>query len=209
MRADRRWGLLLSLTLLAACSAPVRPFTTRPILWTDDDETPFAPKPEVYYSPLGWNGADKTLFMPMTDALSVKVGSESVDVNAVDEVPDSSWYSNRISRTPMTPEEMARGPCTVKPADQDLPWTVTGAKVEGQTPGFTIRTASGVRYFLKFDDEAQPERASAADVIGSKIYFAAGFTAPCNRVVFFDAKDMLIPPPSARPGQRPGGEEHG
>ncbi|HMK74456.1 MAG TPA: hypothetical protein VK454_14005 [Myxococcaceae bacterium] len=186
-------GLALLLLQLVACSAPIRPYSTKPIVWKDDDERPFEKKPEVYLSPLIWNGTDHLIFLPMSNALSVKTGKESVDVNAVDEVPDSAWFTNRLSVGTMTPEEMARGSCRGESPELERPWTVTGAKFDGQTPGFTIRTKSGARYLLKFDDAKQPERASAADVIGSKIYYAAGFTAPCNRVVFFDAADMVVP----------------
>lgn len=184
-------------TALAACGHTMRPFSARPIVWEDADRKPFSKKPEPYASPLGWNGADKTLLMPVTDALSLKLGREAVDVNAVDEVPDSSWFANRLSRSPMTPEEMARGQCQGLPPDQDFPWTVTSAKLEGQTAGVRIRSASGVTYFLEFDFPRQPEMASAADVIGSRIYHAAGFHAVCDRVVFFDAKDLLVPPPKS------------
>jgi len=185
-------GLALLLLQLVACSAPIRPYSTKPIVWKDDDERPFEKKPEVYLSPLIWNGTDHLIFLPMSNALSVKTGKESVDVNAVDEVPDSAWFTNRLSVGTMTPEEMARGSCRGESPELERPWTVTGAKFDGQTPGFTIRTKSGARYLLKFDDAKQPERASAADVIGSKIYYAAGFTAPCNRVVFFEAADMVV-----------------
>jgi hypothetical protein len=186
--------VLLTAAVLA-CGPTIRPFSARPILWEDPDRQPFAKKPEPYLSPLGWNGADKTLFLPVTDALSLKQGREAIDVNALDEVPDSSWFTNRLTRNPMTPQEMARGQCQGLPPDQDFPWTVASAKLEGQTAGFKIRSASGVGYFLEFDFPRQPEMASAADVIGSRMYHAAGFTAVCDRVVFFEAKDLLVPPP--------------
>jgi len=185
-------GLGLAITLLSACSAPIRPYSAKPILWKDDDERPFEKKPEVYWSPLIWNGTDKLVFMPMSDATSLKMGKESVNVNAVDEVPASSWYTNRLATGTMTVEEMARGSCRGKSPEEDRPWTVTNAKYDGQTPGFNIRTPSGARYLLKFDDQKQPERASAADVVGSRVYHAAGFTAPCNRVVYFESTDMVV-----------------
>jgi hypothetical protein len=197
MGSRRRLGLLVLATALAACGHTMRPFSARPIVWEDADRKPFPKKPDLYESPLGWNGADKTLLMPITDALWLKLGREAIDVNAVDEVPDSSWFANRLSRAPMTPEEMARGQCQGLPPDQDFPWTVVSAKLEGQTAGVRIRSASGVGYFLEFDFPRQPEMASAADVIGSRIYHAAGFHAVCDRIVFFESKDLLVPPPKS------------
>src|SRR6187200_3310436 len=34
------------------------------------------------------------------------------DVNTIDEVPDSSWFTNRIGSRPMTIDELRRGPLT-------------------------------------------------------------------------------------------------
>jgi hypothetical protein len=67
------------------------------------------------------------------------------------------------------------------------------AKADGDNPGFQITTPSGTRYLLKFDNKTQWERASAADVVGSRLYFAAGFHAPCNRVIYFRPADLQLP----------------
>ena len=63
------------------------------------------------------------------------------NVNTVDEVPDSSWFTNRIGAAPMTVDELLKGPdTTTGPAAG--PWTVIAAKIDGVTPGFTIRDAT-------------------------------------------------------------------
>jgi hypothetical protein len=53
-------------------------------------------------------------------------------------------------------------------------------------------TTDGRRYLLKFDDDVQPERATAADVIGSKIYWAFGFSVPCNEIVHFRLENIQL-----------------
>ena len=40
----------------------------------------------------------------------------AVNVNTLGEVPDSSWFTNRIGARPMTVEEIVRGAATVGPA---------------------------------------------------------------------------------------------
>ena len=192
--ACRRSGPWL-LALLLGCGGAPRHFSTGPALWRDDDMAPFAPKPEPYPSPLGWNGAQQTIFGPMASALWVKLGREAINVNAMDEVPDSSWYLNRLSKAPISPAEVAQGSCPPPIPDEDFPWTVAGAKLEGQTAGFRIRTHSGKVNFLEFDFPQQPELATAAGAIGSRLYHALGFNAVCDRVVFFRAEDLLVPPP--------------
>ncbi len=36
------------------------------------------------------------------------------NVNTIDEVPDSSWFTNRIGARPLTADEIARGPNSVR-----------------------------------------------------------------------------------------------
>ena len=65
-------------------------------------------------------------------------GPRARNVNTIDEVPDSSWFTNRILFRPVSPEEAVRGATTGRgPASG--PWTVIRAKTEGDAPGFTIR----------------------------------------------------------------------
>src|SRR5437764_68772 len=64
------------------------------------------------------------------------------NVNTVDEVPDSSWFTNRAGHRALTPEEVFTGPDTDNgPADGR--WTVSSSKSDGVTPGFTIKDSNG------------------------------------------------------------------
>jgi len=186
-------GVIALLFWLSGCASTPRHFSTAPILWTDDDRRPFPKNPGSTWSPLYWDGADHMLFRPVSHAFLLETPREAVNVNAFDEVPDSSWYSNRLSRHRMSTEEIARGACTRGSPEPDLPWTVVGAKMDGNNPGFRIRTASGVVYVVKFDSPDQWERASAADVVGSRLYYAAGLQVPCNRVVYFRPEALQMP----------------
>jgi len=55
-----------------------------------------------------------------------------------------------------------------------------------------IKDSAGRRYFLKFDPTSNPEMASAADVIGSKIMYALGYNVPENYIVTFTRKRLLL-----------------
>jgi hypothetical protein len=182
---------LLAVTLLGACASAQRPFPMKEPLWEDPDQRPFAPRPAAYLSPWFWDGADNLFFRPISEIFKVDPpGDEAVNVNALDEVPDSSWFVNRLSRGPLTPEQIAKGPCDRVPLP---PFKVTRAKPDGANPGFFVQDARGDRYLLKFDTEGQPERATAADVIGSRVYYAAGYYVPCANIVFFSSKDLSMP----------------
>lgn len=179
--------------LLAGCGAGAfQRFPETDPMWVDDDMRPFAERPEEYFSPFAWDGADQMFFGPMSAFLAVRPGGEAVNVNAVDEVPDSSWFQNRIGRHPMTVARLVRGPCEDGPLDAAGPITVTDAKPNGANPGFIVEDAEGRKFLLKFDGEQQPERATAADVIGTLMYWAAGYHSPCNRNVYFDREVLRI-----------------
>ncbi len=195
-----------ALALLAGCGAPgLRRFPLREPMLVDDDQRPFARKPPEAYGTLDWDFVDQTVARPLTRALAFDPGGEATNVNAFDEVPDSSWFTNRIGRGALTPERAALGPCENEPPlDPGRgPWLVVGAKPNGANPGFMIKAPDGRKYLIKFDDRRQPERASTADVVGALAYHAAGFFAPCNQVVYF-TRELLRVGPGAK-ADEPGG----
>src|SRR5258705_13718590 len=44
-------------------------------------------------------------------------GVRAKNINTIDEVPDSSWFTNRIGTGPVTVEEIARGPIVIAAPD--------------------------------------------------------------------------------------------
>ena len=118
----------------------------------------------------------------------------ALNVNTLGEVPDSSWFTNRIGSRAMTVEEIAHGVTTVGPPDTTQPLTVVSAKSGGITPGFTLRDARGHVYFVKFDPAAYPELSTAADVIGSRFFHAFGYHVPQNDVAFIRREQLRIDP---------------
>ncbi len=194
-RFNERMGAAVALFLLAAdgigCARQVRRYSADGPMWRDEgDFEPFTPVPEVYFSPFAWDAADNMIFRPAARVFAVDPGGEAVNVNSMDEVPDSSWFTNRLSRQRLSPERIARGACDETSLDPSGPWTITSAKPDGANPGFIIEDQQGRAFLLKFDDASQPERATAADVIGSIFYWAAGYETPCNQITFF-RKDIL------------------
>src|SRR5262245_34005123 len=74
------------------------------------------------------------LFMKPGD---VTPGVPAGNINTIDEVPDSSWFTNRIGARPLTADDISRGPNTgTGPAPGR--WTVIGAKLGGAAPGFRV-----------------------------------------------------------------------
>jgi hypothetical protein len=96
------------------------------------------------------------------------------DVNTVDEVPDSSWFTNRIYAQPVSIAELTRGPNTTEgPAGGA--WTVIRPKTSGFAPGFTVRDSAGEVWFLTFDPEGSPRAASGAIAVATRLFWALGY----------------------------------
>jgi len=154
--------------------------------------------PPEYESSFAWDAADNTLFRPVSRFLAVETGRPARNVNSWDETPDSSWFTNRIGQRPMSPEELAQGYCDAKeeldPALPDGAWVIDQGKPNGANPGFRIKMPSGQKYMLKADPEDQPERATGATSIASRIYWAAGWFAPCDAVVYFRPSLLRLSP---------------
>jgi hypothetical protein len=125
----------------------------------------------------------------------IKPGDKSrvraVNVNTLDEVPDSSWFTNRIGRGPMSPAEIARGPNQVDEVNIDG-WPIVQEKSSGITPGYRLTDPTGHLYQVKFDPPEHPEMASGAEVIGAAIYHAAGYNVVQGFVVEVDPSRIVI-----------------
>ena len=115
----------------------------------------------------------------------------AVNVNTVDEVPDSSWFTNRIGRDALSADGIARGPNQGDGPQGDA-WRIVGGKTEGITPGLTIRDGQGDIYFIKFDPPDYPEMASGAEVISTKFLHAFGYNVPENYVATIRRDDFVI-----------------
>lgn len=182
--------------LLISCGNSPRRFANAPPLWTDQDRNHLVEKPSEYYSGIRADGADKLFLRPLAQAFAVPTPGEAVNVNSIDEVPNSSWFRNRIGWFDYSPERVAQAECGDAPplSEEDGTFKVVGAKPDGANPGFFIEGPDDHRYLLKFDGHSQPLRASTADVVGSKIYWALGYHSVCNEIVYFDPKNLKMDP---------------
>jgi len=183
----RAAAFFLTACLLPAWGGDLR---LRPPLWADPDDKPI-PRPQtlrvselyamVYNSWLRHLNAEEA-------ALGAH-DSGALNVNAWDETPDSSWFTNRIGRRPMTFEEILGG-LDARPPEPP-PWTIEGVIDEGYTPKLSIRDSAGRRYILKFDPAAA-ERNSGAERICTLIFYAAGYNVPANTIAYFRPGDLRL-----------------
>jgi hypothetical protein len=117
----------------------------------------------------------------------------ALGINTIDEALDSSWFTNRAGRVPLTAAAVARGPNTTDgPAAG--PWSIVSAKTDGVTPGLVIRDRAGIDWFVKFDLAGHRGMASGAEVVSTRLLWALGFNVPENHVAYVGARDLVIGP---------------
>ncbi|HJL30407.1 MAG: hypothetical protein CMN31_07585 [Sandaracinus sp.] len=181
--------MLLALAL--GCGAGVQRFPLGEAMWVDEGDTrAVRPRPGESSANLLQDFVDYTLLRPITRVFAVDPAGEAIDVNAFDEVPDSSWFENRWREGGFDVARALRGACDEPPPV--APWTVVSGKRAGANPGFVIEDAEGRRFVVKLDEPSQPEHATSADVIGATVYWAAGYHTPCNRIAFFQPDALEI-----------------
>ncbi len=204
--------------VILATTAHGGELSSGPIKWFDPDDR-HIPEPAEIEENQVWDIADHTLFFQIGKLLDLgwsarRIGNllnvasprEADNVNALDEVPSSSWYTNRHFLHPMSMEELTEGPGFAHPDDSG-PWEIVKGKFEGGTAGFIIKDAAGERCLLKFDSEGNNEMGSSAEAIATKFLHAAGYNVPRNSVIYFDPELLRIGPKATVPtesgGKRP------
>ncbi len=162
-----------------------------PPLWHDADDKSIAEPKERDISEI-WDVARNTWLRHLDlGYIALKASDRpALNVNAWDEVPDSSWFVNRIGRREVSIDEFLEGAPGLPPVPGK--WAVTRLKTEGYTPGVRIQDSAGQGFLLKLDLAAAPERNSAADRIGSLLMHAAGYYAPQNTIVTFWKSDLVL-----------------
>ncbi len=121
----------------------------------------------------------------------------AANVNVFDEVPDSSFFSNRHARKRLSTQELKDGPKETDGPDLSDKMTITSGKFEGLHPGFFVQDRKGDKYLLKFDDIDSFELVTAAEVIASRFYHAIGYNVPQYTISVF-SPEKLVPGEGAK-----------
>jgi hypothetical protein len=118
-----------------------------------------------------------------------KTVTDSLAINTLGDVPDSSWFTNR-DLSSFSTEALKKGGRS-HGAPQP-PYSVVAAKTEGVSTGFRIRDARGMLYFVKADPAANLEMATSADVMGALFLYAAGYNVPENYIVICRPEELRL-----------------
>lgn len=197
-----RLRAILGLSLLLGCTPPPPRFANRAILWHDPDDCPI-PLPAKRPDPgtgRYWPGTRDSIFLPAQHAFTADYGREAVNINALDEVPDSSWFSDpkRDPHHPAAPprtlsaEEIERGAATDLPPRP--PFRVLSQKSGGSAGGFVVDDALGRRYLFKLDPAGLAGLISGADVVATRLAWAVGWRVPADQVIEFSPGELILSP---------------
>src|SRR5688572_13633582 len=198
-RCPRIWPMVLCATLLAIRLPAMEPAFHADDPLTAEPETQDAASVQPWKIDLFIDLALNLFTEPGDKARGVRAGN----VNTIDEVPDSNWFTNRILARPVSIDEAVRA-STAGRGVAAGPWTVIADKEAGAAPGFTIRDSAGETWFVSFDARGYPEAATGAIVVATKIFWTLGYWQTDNVLTSVRPADVLmgdtatVEPPSGR-----------
>jgi hypothetical protein len=190
--SKRRWrlcsaGALLAFIAVAGAARGASPrFYADDPLWVDDDKALDAAGVGPLEDLNAFDFFSNTFIRP-----GEKVDVRAMNVNSLDEVPDSTWFTNRIGRHDLSIAEIVRGPDRFNTVSLDG-WVVAAGKSSGLQPGFRMTDPSGHLYQIEVDPPSHPELTSGAEIIGTAFYHAFGYHTVDVYPAEIDADSLLI-----------------
>ncbi|MBA3392134.1 MAG: hypothetical protein H0T89_05790 [Deltaproteobacteria bacterium] len=191
-RVMARWPALPVVAICAACSQPdgnaAPPAPATPVAKVDDRQPIPKPPSEPVKTPM------PAPFPSNAMALQPIADPRIVSVNSLDEVPDSTWFTNRNTVSPLSADAIRKGPGPHATPRDDARWTIIGVKETGVALGLRAVDETGAKFFLKFDPDGHHEVETGADVVVQRLLFAAGYNVPENDVVYVSRAALTIDP---------------
>jgi hypothetical protein len=187
---------LVALALVIGCTShefPSARFANAPAVTAIDDRNDVPKQPFAHQMLPNVDYFDVAVRRSIDRQLELAPDRRALGINALDEVPDSTWFTNRIGVRELTPDEIRRGPMTGDGPDLHKPWTVHSTKSgSGVDGGVIITDTRGIRYMIKFDLPRLPEVESSTDVIVDRLLWACGYHVPEDSIVWLTTDDLVL-----------------
>jgi hypothetical protein len=195
------WRAVILGAVVAGCAHPLAGevrYKVQPPVWRVNDRVPLdrAPAERDYNRTL--YHIDGFFVRRLTRAMDMQVPVRAAEVNSLDEVPDSTWFTNRIGVRDMSIEELTRGANVDASPFEHLPWTIKSAKVGGTSVGFVFEDTRGEKFLLKFDAKDAPEMETGAHIIGHRIVWACGYNVPQDYLGYLRREDLKVAPDATK-----------
>jgi hypothetical protein len=168
-------------------------FPDRPVAWAEHDDG------DVPTPPAGNHLQDLDSALLIRDSIANEVdrvlaldGSRpAADVNALDEVPCSTWYCARNHLAPMDTAALVAGPPAAPPVP---PLRIVKGKDTGAAPGFQVVDARGKKFMLKLDADGHFGLSTGAELVGARLFYAAGYDTPGSFLLALGPTDLVLDP---------------
>jgi hypothetical protein len=175
--------LCFAVTLCGCTYRPAR-FADRPAVTEVADDAPIA-QPKRRELDWDWYLSDAYLRRAVLHALDPKRPVDAGDINALDEVPRSSWFQPpgptlALLDPPLTEDGPPIPPLTLVP---DVP--------RANDDGVCVVDGRGLRYELRRDRSDRPEMRTSAAAIASRLIRAFGLLTPEVHIVFLGSTDFV------------------
>jgi len=202
MRAPVRFLIVAALAFASPAAAKdAKPAAVDSSAWVDHDGQPIPePKPrdkalyahefhEAIITPLGhaFDIPDKILW-----AVGQGYKHRAANVNQVDEVSNSTWFTNKNHVRAVPLDEIRKGPFGgIFPTP---PYVITHAKLSGNNLGFQMKDAAGKKWVVKLDPPGCPQLISGAGAVATRLLWTAGYNLPRDVWFRFRPEDLTIDP---------------
>jgi hypothetical protein len=190
-------GWSWALAALVGCGSsgstfPTARFADAPAVKVVNDrrDVPTPPKDRPLF--LHVESYDAAIGRRVARAYDIPRDRRALGVNAVDEVPDSTWFTNRIGVRPVTADEIRTGPVTLENPELHTPWTVVSTGFGGSEFAVIVTDSRNVKYLIKFDAREYPEMETGTAVVVNRLLWAAGYNVPEDQVAFVRPEDLVL-----------------
>ncbi len=180
-------AVIASLLVIGSLSGAAPRFYPDDPIWEDDDAVVDASKAAAQEDSNGYDFVVNT-FGNKGERRDVR----ALNVNTIDEVPDSSWFTNRIGRREIALDDLVRGPDRGPSQISIDGWVISRDKGAGIQPGFRMTDPAGQTYQIEVDPHDHPEMATGAEMIGTAFYYAFGYHTVDVYLTEFDADALVI-----------------
>lgn len=183
--------LLAAVCFGSACASAQPRFRDAPPVWRVDDDQNIA-EPEVREFEAKEYYANVFALQRIDRMLQLRDEELAGNVNSLEEVPDSTWFQNRIGVRAIEPSEAASGSDAGGPPRR--PFTLIGGKLGIGHPSFVLQDGTGRRFKVRFDTQQNPQLRTTADVVVNRILWTAGYNVPSDHVFELRREELRIAP---------------
>ncbi|HEY5950844.1 MAG TPA: hypothetical protein VIV40_35370 [Kofleriaceae bacterium] len=183
---------------IAGCASsrnvPIARFANEPPVQIVNDRRDVPKQPEELVYDRYIKNFDGSFHRLITRKLELKRPERARGVNQLDEVPDSTWFTNRIGAHDIPVEQITNMPGSIGTPEDYKPWTIESTKVGGLSIGFIIKDTRDEKWLLKFDRKGFPEAETATQIIIGRLLWAIGYNVTDDYVVRVRKEDLILAP---------------